>query len=558
MFETPETLTSICETIVLPNMQLREFDEEKFEDDFVEYRITEVTTVCHVFVNKYLETYEAERSKNWKAKDAALYSIMYLFAQISTAEAGATRTNEFIPILPVLQQQVLPDLDLPAEKAIRPIIKVDAIKCLILFHNQTGKKVVLKGILRELVMSDVDWTDGDRKHSILLPPTKSVQTLQRLKICAFALLVAEITLSRQEDSGLTDSTHLDDAWSAMKLLRATFEKLRKFELRVKRREWDEIAGVVQYADSVGAHVQVFERTADIVTRHPCPSGVVFLTVQTTLDAILKRDSEFDLTKCSQWFGVLVRIAGQQSRYSVWVVLQRVRRGVGRGKVLDGGGDPAMEDVDMLPPPEYATPSATKALHKELRVLLKVQQMVEEREKGWGDELVSGGAHGVRLCRWMVRLTHFEEGSPLQEDLKKFTVLGAKDSKTGAIAGESKTKYIDRLRGVTFSESWTAGIILDCQLELQETIANGLKLDINGSSLPAKGTKNARAGVEYKQDYIFTHASVDLFQKPYCRCDAVVWYESFLAGGEAAYDVADARVTRYNAAVGYVASIYFGG
>ncbi|KAJ3033465.1 Exportin-2, partial [Rhizophlyctis rosea] len=132
MFEAPETLTSICEKIVLPNMQLRESDEEKFEDDPIEYiRMDlegddtesrrraasdlvkgllenfkqEVTTICHAYVNKYLETYEADRSKNWKAKDAALYLIMSLSAQSSTAEAGATRTNEFIPILPVLQQQ---------------------------------------------------------------------------------------------------------------------------------------------------------------------------------------------------------------------------------------------------------------------------------------------------------------------------------------------------------------------------------------------------------------------------------------------------------------------
>ncbi|KAJ3288600.1 Mitochondrial porin [Borealophlyctis nickersoniae] len=138
---------------------------------------------------------------------------------------------------------------------------------------------------------------------------------------------------------------------------------------------------------------------------------------------------------------------------------------------------------------------------------------------------------------------------------KFTVIGAKDNKTGAIASELKTKYTDKLRGVTFTESWTTSNILSAQLELADSIAKGLKVDLNASLLPAKGTKNARAGVEYKQDYIFTRTAVDLFRGPTLHGDAVVGNEGFLAGGEVAYDVADARVTKYNAAFGYVAPEY---
>lgn len=89
------------------------------------------------------------------------------------------------------------------------------------------------------------------------------------------------------------------------------------------------------------------------------------------------------------------------------------------------------------------------------------------------------------------------------------------------------------------------------------------------------TKNARAGVEYKQDYLFTRSSVDLFKGPTLHGDAVVGYaplsfsngaghkltnfpvrnDGFLAGGEVAYDVSDARVTKYNLAFGYLARDY---
>ncbi|KAI8822040.1 eukaryotic porin/Tom40 [Fimicolochytrium jonesii] len=138
---------------------------------------------------------------------------------------------------------------------------------------------------------------------------------------------------------------------------------------------------------------------------------------------------------------------------------------------------------------------------------------------------------------------------------KFTVLGAKDNKTGAIASELKAKHIDKARGITFTESWTSSNILGTQLELDNTLARGLKVDIAASLLPAKGTKNLKAGVEYKQDHLFTRTSVDLFRGPTLHGDAVVANDGFLAGGEVAYDVSDARVTKYNLAFGYLGREY---
>lgn len=37
MFAAPETLNAFCENIILPNMTIREHEEEMFEDDPVEY-----------------------------------------------------------------------------------------------------------------------------------------------------------------------------------------------------------------------------------------------------------------------------------------------------------------------------------------------------------------------------------------------------------------------------------------------------------------------------------------------------------------------------------------
>ncbi|KAJ3285574.1 importin-alpha export receptor [Borealophlyctis nickersoniae] len=167
LFESEETLRLICEKVVLPNLTLRESDEEQFEDDPIEFirRDLEgddtetrrraaadlvkglldffkgqITQICSGYVTLYLENYAKDTKANWKSKDAALYLITSLSAQSSTVQTGVTQTNELIPIMPVLTGQVLPDLEASADAAIHPIIKVDAIKYLILFRSQLSKE----------------------------------------------------------------------------------------------------------------------------------------------------------------------------------------------------------------------------------------------------------------------------------------------------------------------------------------------------------------------------------------------------------------------------------
>ncbi|KAJ3279636.1 hypothetical protein HK104_001273 [Borealophlyctis nickersoniae] len=73
----------------------------------------------------------------------------------------------------------------------------------------------------------------------------------------------------------------------------------------------------------------------------------------------------------------------------------------------------MEELSLMPPPEYATTSATKALHKELMNLLKAQQKTKEEERGW----ILDVANVTNIYQWTVRLAHFDEKLPLQQDLR---------------------------------------------------------------------------------------------------------------------------------------------
>ncbi|KAK3832114.1 MAG: eukaryotic porin/Tom40 [Linnemannia elongata] len=137
----------------------------------------------------------------------------------------------------------------------------------------------------------------------------------------------------------------------------------------------------------------------------------------------------------------------------------------------------------------------------------------------------------------------------------FNVLGNQDNKSGAINGELKTKYVDFKNGLTVTEAWTTGNVLTTQIELENKVAKGLKFDVTGGFLPSEGKKNAKVGVQYKQLGFNSRAYVDLFKGPTFTGDVVVGRDGFLVGGDVAYDVGAAKVSRFAAAAGYTAPEY---
>ncbi|KNC98950.1 uncharacterized protein SPPG_09326 [Spizellomyces punctatus DAOM BR117] len=179
-----------------------------------------------------------------------------------------------------------------------------------------------------------------------LSEEETVQVLQSRKICLFATAAGNVSLARQ--SSVQSVEHLRKAMTALKTMREICKRIQgnavtvpklddpvlhqsiylEFEINVRMEAWSELEPVLEYANSVGAPVQIFERLAgrqpklvpalsscerlpvtlyiDIVTRQKCPSAVIFLTIQAALNAILKHDPGFDVKRFSQWFRVLVR------------------------------------------------------------------------------------------------------------------------------------------------------------------------------------------------------------------------------------------------------------
>lgn len=137
----------------------------------------------------------------------------------------------------------------------------------------------------------------------------------------------------------------------------------------------------------------------------------------------------------------------------------------------------------------------------------------------------------------------------------FKVAGLRDSKSQAINGDIEAKYSDPKNGLAFTETWTTSNILKSQLELENYLAKGLKLDFSTSLVPDSGSKSALVNLVYKQSGVHTRGALDVFKGPTFTTDTVFGRDGFLFGAEAAYNVTEGKISRYAAAVGYNAPEY---
>ncbi|GAA5939353.1 importin-alpha export receptor [Sporobolomyces koalae] len=169
LFEAQSTLEAFCEKIVLPNMTLRTFEEELFEDDPAEYVRrdldsassetrrqaasdftkalmeqfeSQVTQIVTQYISVYLQQYASNPQTNWKAKDTAIFLLTSIATRGSTTQQGVTSTNALVDVIKFFSEHILADLQAPAG-SVHPIIQADAIKFLYTFRNQLTKDQLL-------------------------------------------------------------------------------------------------------------------------------------------------------------------------------------------------------------------------------------------------------------------------------------------------------------------------------------------------------------------------------------------------------------------------------
>ncbi|CAA7263712.1 unnamed protein product [Cyclocybe aegerita] len=176
LFSAKETISSLVQGVVVPNVSLREHDVEQFEDDPLEFiRLdlatsstgpgadlatrsqaaadvlqalvqsgyeAETTEIVGVWVNTGLTEYAANKEENWKAKDSAVYLLKAIATRGSTTQHGVTSTNALVDVVKFFSDHVFEDLQ-AASGTVHPILQVDAIRFLLTFRNQLTKPQLL-------------------------------------------------------------------------------------------------------------------------------------------------------------------------------------------------------------------------------------------------------------------------------------------------------------------------------------------------------------------------------------------------------------------------------
>ncbi|OJT09422.1 Mitochondrial outer membrane protein porin [Trametes pubescens] len=137
----------------------------------------------------------------------------------------------------------------------------------------------------------------------------------------------------------------------------------------------------------------------------------------------------------------------------------------------------------------------------------------------------------------------------------FKVGGARDAKSSLIGGDIEAKFFNKPHGLVFTQSWTTSNILKTQVEIDNQIAKGVKLDLQTALTPNTGAKSALFTTTYKQPGLHTRAFLDVFKGPTFTADTVIGRDGFLVGAEASYNVTEGKITKYATAIGYSAPEY---
>ena len=93
----------------------------------------------------------------------------------------------------------------------------------------------------------------------------------------------------------------------------------------------------------------------------------------------------------------------------------------------------------------------------------------------------------------------------------FKVGGNRDTKSTLINGDIEAKFFNKPHGLTFTQTWTTSNILKTQVEIDNQIAKGVKLDLQTALTPDTGAKTALFTTTYKQPGLHTRAFLDIFK-----------------------------------------------
>ncbi|KAF2635834.1 hypothetical protein P280DRAFT_436247 [Massarina eburnea CBS 473.64] len=230
-------------------------------------------------------------------------------------------------------------------------------------------------------------------------------------------------------------------------------------------------------------------------------------------------------------------------------------------------------VPKFPPPAFSdiAKSSNDLINKDfyhaaaaaLEVKLKAPNGVNFTAKGTSahDGPVTSSLEGKKALANGIKPSFFLLATPcptrFAQDLHLFhTVVFARQHRR-AESGFRLQLLTKRRTGIAITQSWNTANLLATKVELNDTLASGLKTELLSNFNPAAGNKGQKLNFHFKQHNFHGRVFGDLQASGAVSAiaDAVLSHEGFLVGGEVGYDVQKAAVTKYSAAVGYTTPVY---
>uniref|UniRef100_A0A0C9S7F6 TSA: Wollemia nobilis Ref_Wollemi_Transcript_13726_3457 transcribed RNA sequence n=1 Tax=Wollemia nobilis TaxID=56998 RepID=A0A0C9S7F6_9CONI len=170
LFSSVEILQQICQSIVVPNVMIREEEEELFEMNHVEYIRRDIEgsdldtrrrMACELvkglgthhreqvmaMISMHIQNLQAKSTsnptENWKEKDCAIYLVVSLAAKQAP---GAAVSTDLVNFEQFVMSMIMPELQ-SEDVHSQPILKADALKFLTTFRYQIPKATSLSLIL---------------------------------------------------------------------------------------------------------------------------------------------------------------------------------------------------------------------------------------------------------------------------------------------------------------------------------------------------------------------------------------------------------------------------
>ncbi|MED6180174.1 hypothetical protein PIB30_007680 [Stylosanthes scabra] len=167
LFASEGVVPQICQCIVIPNVRLRDDDEELFEMNYIEFirrdmegsdldtrrRIAcellkgiathygdAVRTIVSAQIQNLLTSFAANPAENWKDKDCAIYLVVSL----ATKKAGTSYVStDLVDVQSFFESVIVPELQSQDVNGF-PMLKAGALKFFTMFRSQISKQVALK------------------------------------------------------------------------------------------------------------------------------------------------------------------------------------------------------------------------------------------------------------------------------------------------------------------------------------------------------------------------------------------------------------------------------